>query len=605
MIYELSRVVLPTIKYLNNTNLFFNKTTSVCEINNILKELYVYKFNTWMNIFPAKKYHTYSVIDNLFLQIRVDNNVEIQIYGFNYNEAIYNEDLIYQGKLEANVEHKIPINNFEKYENIYFSIISDEKELNIQQAAWVTRTEPIRDNKLAIITCTFKREEYIYRNIDLFNTFLNKNPQFKDKIKLYVVDNGKTLISDIENDSVKVFPNKNAGGAGGFTRGIIEAKNSGENFTRILLMDDDVEVFPEAFYRTLILSNYLKDEYENAFIHGAMLNMYRKNMFFESTAIQNDYWCYSYHGELDIAKSKNIAAINYTPSSLFDNKSRKVSSAWWYCCFSMQLVKEKGLPLPVFFRCDDLEWSWRNFGEHHITMSGISVWHAPFEWRVSKPVEHYFSKRNIIMINMLHTDGYKKIMLKMLKKDFRHLIKTCDYTSCAIYLKMMNDLLLGSKTYKQDPEILLKTIFEYVKADNVSEIKEQKAAKNLIQKYKKYKLQKKYYRRLVYVLKSTLWIITMQAKLVPTSLWKTQKNIWSSAPIEEFLFCKELKLYNLATNKVETRCYDSTKRKNLENEFNKTFKKLDKKYEIIRNDFKQSFKEFITEEFWKEYLELN
>lgn len=605
MLYELARIILPTTQYLNYSNLFFNKTVSCCAVNNSLCDVSVYKFNTWMNIFPAKKYHTYTNIDDLFLQMKVNYDSEILIYGFNYNESTYNEELIYQGKLNKNIEQPIKINNFEKYENIYFEIVSNSSELSLEKAAWVTSSEAIRKSKLALITCTFKREDYVYKNINLFQEFIKNNQLIKDRIKFYIIDNGKTISNDIQDDNVKLFPNKNAGGAGGFTRGIIEAKNSKENFTRILLMDDDVEVFPEAFYRTLVLCDYLKEEYKNSFIHGAMLNMYKKNMFFESTAIKTDDWCYSYHGELDINYAKNIAATNYTPETIFKNKDKKVSSAWWYCCFSMNSIINKGLPLPVFFRCDDLEWSWRNFGEHHITMNGISVWHSPFEWRVSKPVEWYFSKRNIIMINMLHTENYKKKMLKMLKNDFLHLIKTCDYTSCKIYLRMMNDLLLGNKSFKQDPEILLKEIFEYTKSDMISEIIEPLNIKTLKKKYFKLKHKRKYYKRFIYTFKRILYNLTFNAKLVPVIFFKSKKNIWSSAPSEEFMFCQNINLYNIGTNKIEKRKFDLAQTLKLEKEFKIKYKKLDKNYKNLVTIFKNSYNEFITEEFWKKYLELN
>ena len=55
MLYELSRIILPTSQYLDNSNLFFNKSISSCKNGCSLEETYIYKFNTWMNIFPAKK----------------------------------------------------------------------------------------------------------------------------------------------------------------------------------------------------------------------------------------------------------------------------------------------------------------------------------------------------------------------------------------------------------------------------------------------------------------------------------------------------------------------------------------------------------------------
>ena len=53
------------------------------------------------------------------------------------------------------------------------------------------------------------------------------------------------------NDKVTVVPNMNAGGAGGFSRGMIEIlkKRDLEDFTHILLMDDDAIVEPDLLVR--------------------------------------------------------------------------------------------------------------------------------------------------------------------------------------------------------------------------------------------------------------------------------------------------------------------------------------------------------------------
>ena len=33
--------------------------------------------------------------------------------------------------------------------------------------------------------------------------------------------------------------------------------------------------------------------------------------------------------------------------------------AWWYSCIPLNEVREKGLPLPLFVRCDDVEYGMR------------------------------------------------------------------------------------------------------------------------------------------------------------------------------------------------------------------------------------------------------
>ena len=99
--------------------------------------------------------------------------------------------------------------------------------------------EAVRNVNIAVDICTFKREKYLERNIRqlkrdiLFNDAL----EVSDRISIYIIDNGKTLKADPEmqelldscGGKVQVFENKNAGGTGGFTRGMMEAlKHNGQ-----------------------------------------------------------------------------------------------------------------------------------------------------------------------------------------------------------------------------------------------------------------------------------------------------------------------------------------------------------------------------------------
>lgn len=600
--YNLSRVILPNIEFIDNMELFVNITQKQCFTNKVLHQLKEYKFNTWMNIFPAQKYFNYCCLDDLYLNLKINKDCTVIVKAKNYNEAFPDyEDDIAIIEINANQEAYIKIDNPEKYENLYFSLlVMDSEDLEIQKAAWCTSSLPVRDNKLAIVTCTFKRENYVKKNIMLFEKFLIQNPELQNKISMFVIDNGKTLSDELGNSNIKIIPNKNAGGAGGFTRGIIECLKT--DFSQILLMDDDVLVFTESFFRTLVLSNYLKPEFKNSFIHGAMLDLYNKDKFFESTAVQTTNWVKSYHGKLNISKISAIANTNNTPACIFKEKNIKASSAWWYCCFSREIVEQNGLPLPVFFRCDDIEWSWRNFGEHHITMNGICVWHTPFEWRVSKPVEYYFSKRNFILANMIHTENYKKTMQKMLKKDFRHLLYKYDYSSCEIYLEMMKDLLLGDKTFKEDPEELLKRIFSFVKNDKIVQVNDREKLLHVKLQYRQYVSQNKKYKR-KRLFRNFINKTTFYGKLIPKIFWKSEHDTWlENVDTPEFALAKRVNVYNLLTNKIEVREINTKKAKELQQDFNKIYKQISKEYDSLVLKFKALKKECTQERFWKKYL---
>lgn len=73
------------------------------------------------------------------------------------------------------------------------------------------------------------------------------------------------------SDKITIHPNKNVGGAGGFTRGMIESMEQPEDITHVLLMDDDVIILPESIRRMYYLLSMLKPEFDEYFVSGARL----------------------------------------------------------------------------------------------------------------------------------------------------------------------------------------------------------------------------------------------------------------------------------------------------------------------------------------------
>lgn len=590
---EIARLVFPTEGFINNAELFVNKEENECVFNGKLTGVNVYNFDTWMNMFAPKKHYFYCDLGAIYLNLKIKGKYKILVIGSNRNAAFDRlDEILVDETCENDACIKIP--NAEKYEGIYFSLIEDKNApVEFYGGSWATDKEPQRKNKLAIVTCTFKRENYINKNIKLFEDFISANPDLKDYIKLIVVDNGKTLDTSRSNDMVKIIPNMNAGGAGGFTRGLMDVLENYSDFSRVLFMDDDVEIFPESFYRTLTLSNYLKEEYKDSFINGAMMNLYEKENFSGSCSVNRGFWAGGYINNVDISEYDNIMRTNDIPIEIFNDKTIRTDSAWWYCCFATDIARRDGLPLPLFFRGDDTEWGWRRNGYHHITMNGICVWHSPFEWRVSKVAEYYYMYRNVFMLNTIYDPNFKKAFKKHLKRAFRYIIQTYDYNSGEIFLRAMKDILKGGSVFKENPEEQFKEVnkipkkVEYYKATE----KELEIAKNSIAKAKKWR--------------SLVFLITGEGKYSPDFLLK-RKNIaleWFP-PTRAFRLVKELKVYNLLTGMYTIRKFDRKRISSLKKEFYNLLNQIDKNYDKLHEDYIQSHKEFTTMEFWKKYLGL-
>ena len=181
--------------------------------------------------------------------------------------------------------------------------------------------------------CTYKREKYVQQFLNSFPRVL-KEKKMKESIKAYIIDNAGTLeIKDSEN--IKILKNKNYGGAGGFTRGIIEAVK--DEATNILLMDDDIEIEESILERLIGFLTLLKEEYKEYFIGGSMLIKEKPSIQHEKFGIWKKFCNMSVGSNRDLTDEKEI---------LINENEEKIAlkyAAWWFCCFSVNNVKKRGL----------------------------------------------------------------------------------------------------------------------------------------------------------------------------------------------------------------------------------------------------------------------
>ena len=199
---------------------------------------------------------------------------------------------------------------------------------------------------IAINICTFRREAFVKRNLEILRKAILQNPEHEmyQHLQVFISDNGKTLdIPALAGRQVHIVPNKNVGGAGGFTRGLIEILHCPDYAaTHVLFMDDDILIEPEALFRTYTLLRCRKKEYEDLFIGGAMLRLDQQNIQVEAGAAWNA-------GSLQSRKSG--VDLNTVDGCLYNEIEEYVEfNAWWYCCTPMSVVREDNLPLPIFIR---------------------------------------------------------------------------------------------------------------------------------------------------------------------------------------------------------------------------------------------------------------
>lgn len=332
---------------------------------------------------------------------------------------------------------------------VAFMLIADGAVLMRNSYYYATvADEAIRPVELALCTTTIGKEDYIRKNVGLVRKhILESGEDIAGHFRMHVVDNGRTLkAEEIEGPGIELHPNPNVGGSGGFARGMLEAMEQDTQATHVLLMDDDVSVSPESIIRTYNLLRIVNDTYAEAFVSGAMMSLQ------EPSLLTEDLGFFNFKGQFGPVKAACRATLLHDvvaseafviPSDIPGNEDTSQSYAgWWYCCIPMNVIKRKGMPLPLFVRGDDTEYSLR-CKPKFITMSGICVWHMAFFFKYSAAVERYQVSRNTFIAQA--TSGIAK--MTDFTKEFHHEVqldlKKFNYDEAELALDGFEDFLKG------------------------------------------------------------------------------------------------------------------------------------------------------------------
>lgn len=454
----MKRVKLQTIcfpieeKYYNIQELFYKGEKLVYDFKKQCYQIPAYKvvdFSTYINMFSLGKWKTYSNIQDVKVYLKLKGHIRINFVGYHLDienpiRVVFDQKE-YFCEEETTIEYTYPKNE-ESSLSIELETLSDvEFYEGYYTGDYVP--EEIREVNLSIVTTTFKKEEFILPNIELIHKeLIESKEEISNHITLHVIDNGRTLnIDTFPSEQIRIHPNKNVGGAGGFARGMIESMEQTDKATHVLLMDDDVLVLAESIKRTYILLGVLKKEYQEHFISGAMLCYEKMNIQHE------DIGYVHYDGSYGPVKKKydhrKLAHNLESEQEVLEHKY--TYAGWWYCCIPMQYIENNGLPLPLFIRGDDVEYSLRGNAKF-ITMNGICIWHMGFTYKFNAAMELYQVHRNSLIFQATSGVCGEIDFFHRMKNLFTARMVSLDYNGAELILDALEDFMKGPSFIMQD-----------------------------------------------------------------------------------------------------------------------------------------------------------
>ncbi len=417
-------------------------------------------YDGYFNLFYIKKRKAYTIAENLFLYLNSEGYRKITLY---HDQSIVDicsmdpsvfksycfplpydavSDGVFWFELEKDDTHEA-----HRISGYYFSRISDEQ---------------FRRINIGIDICTYRREAYLERNLCKLKQLMEKiDEDVSNHFLVYVTDNGRTLnqcqeiqsLADASHGRVRIMQNKNSGGAGGFTRGMLEILNEQTRFclTHLLLMDDDAVIETDTLVRLYGFLSTLKDEWKDMTVGGAMLREDNPYMLYCAGEFWKNGKIYNPVGQMDLRNNANCVCENLTGTG----HEYEWYSGWWCCCYSLQTVREDNLPLPLFIHHDDIEFGLRNRNKGIVFLNGIGVWHRGPELQFPGANLYYDVRNNLIEIALHQKRFPKAVAEKTVMKAFAAALFRMKYNDAVLTYRAITDFLRGPAwLYRQDPETL-------------------------------------------------------------------------------------------------------------------------------------------------------
>lgn len=408
-------------------------------------------FGTWFNLFNAEKWKRECGLSDLALELRGEGTFELTItlaardrsWESVLTEIVSFDDVSCDEPLRFDLQHILS----EPYaDGLVFFALKAMSAGKLNDARWVSRDQAKRCPSLNLAVTTFRREDAVARTMERFESFM-ANSAIKDHLHLTVTDNGQTLADHLDLNAlpsfISVVPNANLGGAGGFTRGLLETRDRGDS--HCLFMDDDASIHMESIERTWTFLAYANDP--NTAVSGAMISEARRWAIWENGALFFER-CRPLFMNTDL---RDPNAMTEMEQAATPPVSRNFYAGWWYFAFPVDAAEH--LAFPFFVRGDDVSFSLAN-GFNTVTLNGVVSFQESFTEKES-PLTWYLDLRSHMAhhLSLPDLDVGKWRVLKIAVWFLLRNLPRMHYESIAAINLAMEDVISGPDYFDKNADV--------------------------------------------------------------------------------------------------------------------------------------------------------
>ncbi|WP_228545786.1 glycosyltransferase [Microcella flavibacter] len=402
---------------------------------------------TYYNAFPASYWRRWSVLDGVVLEVDTDGVGDIVVYRSNARGIVQTVATRHvDGPSSARFD--LSFDNFLDGGWYWFDLVARSGELHLTRAAWTAPegSTARTAGSLSISVTTLNRTAYC---LALLRSLSTDEDLLDGVHEITVVDQGTQLLRDepgfdevqqVLGTRLRVIEQKNVGGSGGFSRGMLEAIDQ-DGPEHVMLLDDDVVVDPEGIRRAHVFATLCR---KPTIVGGHMFDMYDKTKL-HAFAEGIDRWNFLW-GPITPGRH-NLTSMNLRQTRWMHRRFDVDYNGWWMSVIPVSLIRQIGLSLPVFIKWDDAEYSLRAkaHGVSTVTLPGASVWHVSWvDKDDSRDWQAFYHARNRLVVALLHSPfpGGGRLTTSNMASDMRHLL-TLDYFTVHLRLAAYESVLAG------------------------------------------------------------------------------------------------------------------------------------------------------------------
>lgn len=399
------------------------------------------EFGGYFNSLFEFQWRAYTRVSEIALRVRLSGTAILRLWR---ESAASGRSLLWEGMVAggtANVVVPSPGGNPRAAGRVFFELTAQDGPATLRDAVYVALGQAAAPVGLVLVFCTFNRERDLAACLERIAA---DTELVGELAEIVVVNQGRPGLAEPPalRGTLRIVEQGNFGGAGGFTRGLLEALDNC-SATHVCFVDDDVRIEPESLFRMITFFRMARADLA---LGGHMLDGIRANVLYEAGGVVDraSWQLRPLHAGGDLRDPAVLdRLVDFTPMDY---------NGWWLFGFPLAFARRLGLPLPCFIRGDDVEYGLRLHaaGLTTVGLPGIAVWHEPFYVKIGG-WQLYYEVRNQLIAASLHLGFSRRHVAGVMLKHLLIYLLTFRYFSAALIVRGMRDFLRGPALLHEAP----------------------------------------------------------------------------------------------------------------------------------------------------------